>query len=163
MCPQYYAILHLEDYIYTSGKFAQFQGHLLAVWLKCKVVSRVSFPDLFLDNCHLNVSLVQCCITFGRLHIHKWKVCTISRPFTCRLTQMYFYISYTPGFATHACNFPFLCLFVIGSFLKKISLRFVFISSIWIFVPNLAPDGVFLLRWIPRSIYNSGHLPYLIL
>ena len=23
---------------------------------------------------------------------------------------------------------------------------------------NLSPDGVFLLRWIPRSIYNSGHL-----
>ena len=42
-----------------------------------------------MDNCHLNVSVVLCCITFGRLHIHKWKVCTISGPFTRRLTQMY--------------------------------------------------------------------------
>ena len=116
------------------------------------------FLTFFWTICHLNVFLVHCSDILGRWHIHKLKVCTISRPFTCHLTQMYFYISYTPGFATHACNFPFLCLFVIGSFLKKISLRFVFISSIWIFVPNLAPDGVFLLRWIPRSIYNSGHL-----
>ena len=69
------------------------------------------------------------------------------------------YISCTPGFATRACNFPFLCLFMIGWFLQKISSRYVFISNIWNFVPNLAPDGVFLLRWIPRSIYNSGHLP----
>ena len=89
MCPYYFAVLHLEDCIYTSGKFAQFRGHLLAVWLKCIAVSRMSFPDLSKDNCHLNVSLVLCCITFGRLHIHKWKVCTISGPFTCRLTQMY--------------------------------------------------------------------------
>ena len=49
----------------------------------------MSFSDLFLDNCHLNVSLVLCSITFGRLHIHKWKVFKISGPFTCRLTQMY--------------------------------------------------------------------------
>ena len=32
---------------------------------------------------------VLCSITFWRLHVHKWKVCRISWPFTCRLTQMY--------------------------------------------------------------------------
>ena len=35
------------------------------------------------------MSLVLCSVTLGRWHIHKWKVCTMSRPFTRRLTQMY--------------------------------------------------------------------------
>ena len=34
-------------------------------------------------------------------------------------------------------------------------------SAIYNCLPKLAHDSVFLLRWIPRSIYNSGHLPYL--
>ena len=50
MCPWYFALLHLVDGIYTSGKITRFWGHLLAVWLKCIIVWRVSCPDLFLDN-----------------------------------------------------------------------------------------------------------------
>ena len=50
MCPWYFAQLQMVDGIYTSGEIAQFQGLLLAVWLKCIVVWRVSCPDLFLDN-----------------------------------------------------------------------------------------------------------------
>ena len=89
MCPWYFALLHLVDGICTSGKITQFWGHLLAIWLKCIIVWRVSCPDLFWTICHLNVSLVLYSITFGWWHIHKWKNYTISGPFTCRLTRMY--------------------------------------------------------------------------
>ena len=53
-------------------------------------------------------------------------------------------------------NFHSLPWQVIGSFLEIMSLEYVRISDIQNCVP--IPDWVFLLRWIPRSIYNSGHL-----
>ena len=45
--------------------------------------------SFFWTICQINASLVICSITFGRLQIHNWKVCMISLPFTCCLTQMY--------------------------------------------------------------------------